>query len=166
MKIKFEDFKKYNVGIDWNILKLGFYGFAYMKPQFDKNDIERYACNILSKSSNDNYNVALLASAKSLDDFEVSESLNKLVDNKSMEKDKRKWIAIYLLKTLDALDDKDYINGLVTVGDVWAMFDFPDFSPHIIQGKNNNITPTEYYTEDNYITIKNVNREWAYKQIE
>ena len=96
----------------------------------------------------------------------MSESLNKLVDNKSMEKDKRKWIAIYLLKTLDALDDKDYINGLVTVGDVWAMFDFPDFSPHIIQGKNNNITPTEYYTEDNYITIKNVNREWAYKQIE
>ena len=36
------------------------------------------------------------------------------------------------------------------LGDIWAYLEFPPDSPHVFQGINNEITPEEYYTMQNY----------------
>ncbi len=43
------------------------------------------------------------------------------------------------IKALPDIQD-EYIQGLVGLGDIWAMFDLPNDSPRIYQGEKNNIT--------------------------
>ena len=42
---------------------------------------------------------------------------------------------------------------------------FPEDSPHIFQGRNNNITPEEYYTQENYDYLYEKHIEWLQKEI-
>jgi hypothetical protein len=49
--------------------------------------------------------------------------------------------------------------------DFWAQLDYPIDSPHVIQGRGNNITPEEYYTQENYDNIYNMHVDWLKKEI-
>lgn len=164
MKIELRDLKRYGVTLNWNIIRLGFDGFQYMPGQFSVHDIEEYAGQCLLKGD-DRIAIASLSSASHLDEYEIDEAFDKLTDKSTIEKDKIKWVAVYLLKTLDSLDNTNYVEGLLEIGDVWAMFEFPKYSPHIFQGKNNRISPSEYYTSKNYVTLLKANRRWAEKII-
>ena len=55
---------------------------------------------------------------------------------------------MYVYKNVKKSDD--YIQGLMDFTDIWAKFNFPSNSPHIVQGLNNRIEPREYYTLNTY----------------
>jgi hypothetical protein len=82
----------------------------------------------------------------------------------SYELEFRKWRVLWIR---DSLPDSDanHTFGLAKLEDLWARFDFPDDTPHVIRGKGNAITPDEYYTEDNYKTSLKKNQDWVNKEI-
>lgn len=43
--------------------------------------------------------------------------------------------------------------------------DFPEDSPHIFQGRDNNITPEQYYTEQNYSYLFDEHVRWIKNEI-
>lgn len=44
--------------------------------------------------------------------------------------------------------------------DLWISLDYPEDSPHTILGKNNSISPSDYFTIDNYESLYRKNIEW------
>ena len=58
-----------------------------------------------------------------------------------------------------------YIDGLMELSDLWIELEFPNDSPHIFQGRENNITPQEYYTKQNYDKLFSKHKEWLKNEI-
>ena len=70
-----------------------------------------------------------------------------------------KWKLVYIKKNFPQLN-KNIIQGLIELNDLWVKLDFPKDSPCILQGVKNNISPQEYYTEENYIYLYNRHLDW------
>ena len=70
-----------------------------------------------------------------------------------------KWKLVYIKKNFPQLN-KNIIQGLIELNDLWVKLDFPEDSPCILQGVKNNISPQEYYTEENYIYLYNRHLDW------
>ena len=70
-----------------------------------------------------------------------------------------KWKLVYIKKNFPQLN-KNIIQGLIELNDLWVKLDFPKDSPCILQGVKNNISPQEYYTEKNYIYLYNRHLKW------
>ena len=70
-----------------------------------------------------------------------------------------KWKLVYIKKNFPQLN-KNIIQGLIELSDLWVKLDFPEDSPCILQGVKNNISPQEYYTEENYIYLYNRHLDW------
>ena len=133
--------------------------------QLEGQDIINYASTKIEEGD-ESVDVVLLASSHIVNTEEINELLIKLSKSEKVDCDieYRKWRVIYVLKHLPNIHD-DYIQGLIELGDIWASLDFPDDSPHVFQGKNNSITPNEYYTQENYIRLLESHREWLEKEI-
>ena len=50
--------------------------------------------------------------------------------------------------------------GIAELTDLWIGLDYPADSPHIIQGRGNNISPRDYYTKKNYDKLYAKNTAW------
>jgi len=163
--IKIKDFIEKGFEITWTLLNIGFDGSAKFKKQLNEQDIIDYAISKI-ENGDESLDVVLLASLHAANTEEISELLKKLSDSEKVNVDGefRKWRAIYVSKHLPDIQD-DCIQGLIELGDIWAMFDFPDDSPHVFQGRNNNITPKEYYTQENYERLLEIHRKWLDKEI-
>ena len=163
--IKIKDFIEKGFKISWTLLHMGFSGCEVFDKQLDGQDIIEYAITKMEEGD-ESVDVVLLASSHITDTEEINELLVKLSKSEKVDCDieYRKWRVIYVLKHLPNIDD-DYIQGLIELGDIWATFHFPDESPHVFQGRNNAITPNEYYTQENYLKLLERHREWLYKEI-
>ena len=163
--IKIKDFIQKGFKISWTLLNIGFYGGTIFKNQLNTQDIIDYAISKM-ESGDESLDVVLLASSHTAKIEEVSELLKALSKNEKVNIDVelRKWRAIYVLKNLPNKQD-GYIQGLIDLGNIWVMFDFPDDSPHIFQGRNNSITPEKYYTQENYERLLEFHRGWLEKEI-
>lgn len=49
--------------------------------------------------------------------------------------------------------------------ELWLELGYTSDSPHIIQGKNNSISPVEYYTDANYNYLYEKNKCWLKDEI-
>ena len=43
----------------------------------------------------------------------------------------------------------DPLHGLMALSEFWQTFGFPADGPHEVQGRENAVTPTEYYQQEN-----------------
>lgn len=75
---------------------------------------------------------------------------------------------IRLAIVYDAIKEKnqEFVEGLIELTELWAKLGFPDDSPHIIQGRNNSISPSEYYSQENYDKLYRINCDWFDKELE
>ena len=163
--IKIKDFIEIGFKISWTLLYIGFNGSEMFKKQLEGQDIINYTVTKMEEGD-DSLDVVLLASTNVTNDNEINELLFKLSNSETIDYDieYRKWRVIYVTKHLPN-DQVDYIQGLIELGDIWAMLDFPDDSPHIFQGRNNSMTPNEYYTQENYFLLLKNHREWIEKEV-
>lgn len=165
--INLEDFKKLGLEITWTLIEIGLNGKDQFQPQLNSKDVIEYAVQKLLLNSDESEDVILLAGTNSRDIQEVRELLRKLAksENINSEGEFKKWEIVYILKLISNLSE-DFIQGLLDIGDAWAIFDFPDDSPHIFQGKGNTITPKEYYTKKNFEYIIIQHKKWLCEQIQ
>lgn len=163
--IKIEDFEELKLKITWKLLDIGFMGSETFRNELSSQEVIDYAIFEMSNDNNDE-DVIGLACEYSKNTYDVNDYLKKLVskENTTYEIEFRKWRVVYVKKQLIEPAD-DYLNGLLELGDIWVKFDFPEDSPHIFQGINNNIAPGQYYTEENYKKLFEKHLMWISDEI-
>lgn len=60
----------------------------------------------------------------------------------------------------------NFIHGLKELTELWTGLEYPADAPHTIQGRDNDILPTEYYTQENYNILFEKNKEWLTRELE
>ena len=158
--IKIENIKNLNVNITWRLLYI-----ALREELLITEDIIEYASDILMQGD-DRLVICELAGADSTDSEYIKEKLFGLVEAENSENDyeERKIRAVIISEKLKE-KNSNYINGLMELTELWVQFGYPEDSPHIIQGRGNNISPTEYYTQSNYDKLYIKNKEWLEKEL-
>jgi len=71
----------------------------------------------------------------------------------------RKWRVVLLEELLDDAPT-DALYGLTALTEFWQGFGFPSDSPHEVQGRENEMTPFEYYGDQNWKRLLNRHRAW------
>lgn len=163
MKI-INEFIKWKFNINWTLLKIGYYGEKNILSQLSKQEIYEYSKEILNEIDEEYDLIVQLISA--YDDYEFSEILNKLAREENVDYDiqLRKWIVYLVNKELTNIS-KDYFEGLMQLTELWISLGLPVECPHIIQGKNNTISPEEYYTKETYELLLEKNIKWVNDEI-
>ena len=97
----------------------------------------------------------------------IKEAITILANKENSEycNEFRKWRVIFVMKNLPDNNSNDFISNLLVLGDIWAKLSFPEDSPHIIQGKGNDISPEQYYTIENYNKLLKRHNEWVVDEI-
>lgn len=60
--------------------------------------------------------------------------------------------------------NRNFVDGLIELTELWDSLGFPEDSPHIVQGVNNTLSPNEYYSQENYDELYRLNYEWFMKE--
>lgn len=160
--IKMNDFTENDLKITWTLLYIAFNDYKCM---LSPEEIVDYAISKLK--NNDDVNIISLSSLRNDEYDSISLYLKKLSENENSNYDveNKKYRLIYIIKNMPSRDI-DYIKGLTELGDLWVCFNFPDDSPHIFQGKNNSISPLEYYTKENYDKLYEKHLKWIEQEKE
>lgn len=159
--IKLESIKKIGLSITWRLLYKGI-----CEKQLNTRDVIAYAAEKLEEGDTRG-EICELAGSYEDEREDIQNLLWELVEQENTQDDfeHRKIRAAIVSNTLRTKDN-DYIAGLMNLTNLWIGLDCPNDSPHIIQGKNNNITPQEYYTVENYNFLYDKNVEWLKKELE
>ncbi len=159
--IKLENIKKLGLSITWRLLYKGI-----CEKQLNAEDVIDYAIEKL-EAGDSRIEVCELAGSYVDEQEDIRSLLCKLVEQENTQDDfeDRKIRAVIVSNALRTKDN-NCINGLMNLTDLWIGLGYPGDSPHIIQGKDNNMTPKEYYTIENYNLIYEKNVEWLKKELE
>lgn len=157
--IKLNEIKRMEFTITWRLLYLGF-----TQEYFDGKDVIDYAIDKLRES--DDEEVCELAGTGEYEKDRIRELLQELMLQESTqdEVEFRKIRATAVSRVLQSKNE-NYIDGLMELTELWVGFDFPNDSPHTFQGRYNEITPEEYYTQENYENLFNKNILWLNKEV-
>jgi hypothetical protein len=151
--------------VTWKLLDIGFRRCRCFAGSLSSETIINYAQSQLEKTEDEQ--VLMLA----IEHQEETEAVDKYLcalaqkENTSYELEFRKWRVLYVKDNLPK-DNEDAVTGLMQLYYIWAKFDFPDDSPHIVEGMDNSITPKEYYTEENYKKLLRKNQTWANNEMD
>ena len=133
--ITLEDFKNNNLKINWKVIDIGCLGSEIFKNELSYNDIINF----------------------SLEEFDEK---NKLILRiVASNRDESQEMG-YLVQELANMEKSEYKLAFEKWKLVYIKKNFPKDSPCILQGVKNNISPQEYYTEENYIYLYNRHLDW------
>lgn len=159
--IRIEDIKELNLLITWKLLYRGI-----CDRQLEIEDVIVYAIEKLEEGDT-RKEICELAGAYIGEREEICNLLYELAEqeNTQIDFEARKIRAVIVSNALRTKDD-NYINGLMKLTDLWIGLGYPIDTPHVIQGRENNIAPIVYYTVENYNFLYNQNIEWLEKELE
>ncbi len=158
--IKLEEFKENGFKITWSALLQGYAINSIFSREILATEIINYAISKL-KSNYEDKLICELAILNQNDTFEIENILRRLSEREdiSMLKEFKKLRCIYVGKKLNNQND-NFIDGIMELNNMWIKLGYPNDSPHVFQGINNNITPQEYFTEENYKKLFNTSKIW------
>lgn len=147
--------------VSWTSLLAGWRGFGSLRRLVTIPDISQFALEQLENTPSENAELAQLASISQADEDLVDSYLAKLASREGIDYqcEVRKWVVCLLEKELRELPT-DPLYGLLKLTEFWGALDFPDYSPHQVQGRGNSLTPREYYTNENYARAVEKHWEW------
>lgn len=159
-------FEMFGLKITWKALLIGLMGPGKFIEQLTTQEIIDYTCHLL-EDENVSDEVLELASCTSDDKDEIKSILNSLSEKEStnFEKEELKWQVVLLSICLEELSSKA-MYGMIELTEFWEKFSYPQSSPHRVQGKDNNLSPNEYYSEEFFYETVSKHREWIMEQIQ
>ncbi len=159
--IKITDIKELKLNITWRMLYRGI-----LEKQILISEIVEYAMEQLEKGEN-RIEICELAGSNDNDLDDVINILYELAREEQSQDDfeDRKLRAVIVN---NFLKDKstNCIDGLMGLTELWLELGYTDDTPHIIQGKDNNISPVEYYTDANYNYLYEKNKRWLRDEVD
>ncbi|WP_165602840.1 DUF2247 family protein [Photorhabdus australis] len=153
--------------IDWGMIFLGAKGSP--AGRLLASDISEFACDELAKLDMDDPLLTDVSEAAFCTEItsEIISNLEIICDKKNinMQLSERKWryVALYIL-LLNGLPD-DYVYGLLKLNEFWSLWGDSGDSPNIVQGVGNNLSPSEYYSEETYCLLMKSHQDWLDKEI-
>lgn len=158
-----EQLVQFGFKINWTLLQVGYWGNNFIPPQFTQKDVITYALEQLE--SIDNNLITMLVCTEN-DSYGFENILQNLAKNEEVSKELqiRKLRALIVFRNLETLPD-DYTEGLIELTEIWISLGLPDDCPHIIQGRNNSLSPDTYYTKEMYEALKKKNFDWLDNEI-
>lgn len=147
--------------IDWGMILFAVQGTPAGKLPAEK--ISEYACQELAKGDFDDSQLTEMSELAYCNEI-TTDTLNyvkTICENKKIDllNSWRKLTCLALYVSLKELPD-NYIYGLIKLNEFWILWgNIPD-SPNQIQGVGNMLTPSEYYTEDNYQKLIKKHKKW------
>lgn len=151
--------KDLNINISWNMIFIGLCTGdveAYEVIDYAMEQIELGDCRS---------EIFELAGAYA-DDFDyvlrLVQDLQEDFIDEAIERRKIRLAIVY-----DVIKEKNhnFVDGLLQLTELWDKLDYPKDSPHTVQGRNNKISPNEYYTQENYDKLYKANCEWFRKEL-
>lgn len=163
---KLQLLKNMGFRINWSLVRIGYCGEKNIPPQLTKNEVVDFASLILETARKEDYEplAVLITGSKNKSEFiEALDTLSKSeITCSALEY--KKWRVFLVKQTLEKIDT-DYTSGLLQLTELWISLGLPNDSPHIVQGRNNSITPQEYYSKKTFDNIVIRHREWVEKEI-
>jgi hypothetical protein len=148
--------------VTWDVVRAGWEGIGDVGGQLAVSDVADFACQQLEQSgAADSADIASLCIAS--DSEEIDAALPRLAPVVS-EKAVRTWRAFLLARLLSELPESP-VDGLSELTSFWNTLNFPDDMPHVVQGRNNDISPLDYYTEKNYQQVVHKHQDWLNSEI-
>lgn len=160
MSAALQNFKR-KFQVSWTTLLAGWRGLGQLGRLVTTPDIAQFALEQLESTPGGNPALAELATASEAETGQVDRYLVQLASaaKKDYQTEVRKWTIILLEKQLEELPN-DPLYGLLQLTEFWAALDFPDYSPHEVQGKGNGLSPSEYYSQENYAKAVEEHKRW------
>lgn len=158
--IKIADIKELKLNITWRMLYR-----AILEKYISIREIVEYAMEQLEKGDN-RIEICELAGSNDNDLDDVLNILYELADEEKSQDDfeNRKLRAVRVNNFLKH-KSTNCIDGLMGLTELWLELGYTDDTPHIIQGKDNNISPVEYYTDANYNYLYEKNKRWLRDEV-
>lgn len=166
--IKLNDFKLVNLSVNWGTLMIGWEGPGHFQTQLSISEIQKFAEEWLSITDKNNDIVSDLIINDGSDFITLKENLEFLWKQSKSDLllEQQKWRYVLLKKLIEKIaKSNDYMQGLIELTDFWAMFDFPEDSPHVVQGRGNKMSPVDYYTEETFKREIKEHQEWLNKEL-
>jgi hypothetical protein len=150
-----------NIAVNWSTILIGWYGPGNYDRQLSIADVAAYARELIEANPEQPIAVLKLAGARDDETALVESSLKQLAALEPYDEttEVRKW-RLYLLRELEPALSDDPLYGLIALTEFWEKFDYPDDSPHVVQGRGNDQDPQQYYTPENFLNLRKLHREW------
>ena len=156
--------------VNWGTVSVGWNDASQQLSQITFNEIKEFAFERLESSdcnqSEEEAIIQLLSINQNEADYEdvrnLLFSLSSL-SNAKIALEERKWRVMRLDEILKCIP-LGTIDGLSALTDFWASYDYTTDSPHVVQGKDNELSPTAYYTDAFFQKMLLVHREWLSKE--
>jgi len=154
--------------INWVTVIIGWNNYFHQPPLISFDEIKEFAFKRLESldcSPFEEETIIKLLSLNETDRETISVLLNSLIpqSNATTSIEERKWRVIRLDEMLNSIPVNP-IDGLIALTDFWASYDYPSDSPHIVQGKDNEISPVDYYKESFFQKMLLAHRKWICKE--
>ena len=164
--MKLERFKKNKLPVNWATILIGWNGPGKFTRILTGQEIIEYALELIESDSNVLEEVWLLVGCNKNDTEEIQDLLVKLASVECNEANEvLKWQIVLLQDELEKIDKRP-LYGLLQLTEFWDKFNYPSDSPHIVQGMNNEVSPEEYYTKENFDNLIRAHNEWVEKKLE
>jgi len=159
---------------NWTTVLVGWEGFGVLSPWPDRwteflplitiDEIVFYAEERLSFASDPERDLILKFQTPDLRSETREEIKNLLIPLSELaggdhEVELRKWRLVLLEQVLEKIP-KYPLYGLMALTEFWQSFGFPSDSPHEIQGRGNEITPEQYYQQENLTRLLRRHYVW------
>jgi hypothetical protein len=150
-----------NLSVNWGTILVGLRGPGKVAPLLSESDAVEYAQNVIEKTGGETAFLASDIAYGGGDAEAIKQALFTLakLQGCNLELEERKWRLVLLKKTLAELGD-DPIYDLIRLTEFWEQFDYPEDSPHQVQGRNSSDTPENYYTHDNFDMVLKKHKIW------
>lgn len=149
------DMENMKINVNWGTIYVGWEGPGKSDRLLNFEDIFNYASNKLTVNNTEEESfmtelLSLYGDTKANDTELIRKYLHQLMILSQVDKalEEKKWVVVLLSKLLKTLNPSEEIKTLTELTSFWAMFDYPEYSPHIVQGRKNSIKPKEYYTQE------------------
>ena len=152
--------------IDWGVIYHGCQGIPGLNLKIKIDDIENFAIKkIENLEGNTLIIVADLASAKYLDRGEITELLDEIcmIEHINLDISLKKWRLVMLEEIIENLS-YDCLYDLIELTDFWVYWKNPADKPHIIQGVDSDMSPIDYYSDDNFNKLLKAHQIWIIEE--
>jgi polyhydroxyalkanoate synthesis regulator phasin len=152
--------------VDWGIILQAWRGVPGCNYRLQTDYIKDFALKEIENKSEDVSDTLIeLFSAGSLEKEEVTELLEDICEQEKINEESslKKWRLYMLEEILDNLSN-DCLYDLIRLTDFWLAWENPEDKPHLIQGMDSEMNPTEYYSESNYKKLIKAHKDWIIEE--
>lgn len=168
--IQIENLEKLGLKITWKTLKIGFDDCSAFGKLFYSEEIIDYAINEMNNCSDENIISLACENYKKTQSIMEYLILLSQEENSNYEIEFRKLRLIFVIDKLKEIEqnylvDSNYINALIDMGDIWTDLQVFEKSPYYFYGVLNDISPTDYYCEENYLNMFESHKKWISSEL-